>query len=121
MKNTRVRIAFTVLCGLTALTGYSVLAVRSGCAELLAQTEKIMQTAERQEETAGEIAALEALWQKQSRKLHLFLPNQSLMELNASVARLGALSEADSDELTAERSAVRADLEWLSAQIVKPL
>ncbi|MBR4200800.1 MAG: DUF4363 family protein [Oscillospiraceae bacterium] len=121
MKNMRVRIAFTVFCGMTVLTGYSVRAVHNSCGMLIAQTEKIMQTAAQQRNPEQEIAALEALWEKQSRKLHLFLPHQTLMELNASVARLDALRDADCDELTAELCAVRADLQWINTQIVKPL
>ena len=121
MKNTRVRIAFTVLFGMAALTGYSVRTVRRGCRALLAQTEAVMQTASQNQAPEAEIAELEALWKQQSRRLHLFLPNQTLMELNASIARLDALSDADCDELTAELCAVRADLLWLDAQIVKPL
>lgn len=114
MKNLRVWIAAAILCGMILLTVYSLFAVRHSCAELTAQTARISQAVAQHAAPEQEIAALEQLWRKNSRVLHLFLPNAPLMELNETILRLHALCESDSDELTAELSAVTADLQWLS-------
>lgn len=114
MKNTRVWIAAAILCGLILLTVYSILAVQHSCTELTAQTERIIQAVAEHAAPEQEITELEQLWHKNSRLLRLFLPNTPLMELNETILRLNALCESDCDELTAELSAVTANLQWLA-------
>lgn len=110
-KSTRTGIAAVLLAGITLLSFRSASAVRKSCGRLLACTEAVQAA---QGDASAEIGALEACWRKESRLLHFFVPNQPLTDLNEAILRLDALNRSQSDELTAELDAVRADLLWIS-------
>lgn len=112
MKQSRVFIAAAVLCGVLLLTFWSAFAMKRSCGRLIAQTERIAVTADISAQQQ-EIAALEQLWRKESRRMDLFLPRQQLMDLNEAIFRLQSLSAAESDSLQVELSAIAADLRWI--------
>ncbi len=115
MKNLRVRIASAVLTLMLLLTVTGVVSVRRSCAHLIAQTEAVMQAVEAggKDAAAEPIEKLEAEWRRYSRRMHLFVPNQPLSELNTEILRLDALRQADCDELTATLAGITAHLQWI--------
>lgn len=109
MNNLRVRIAVLILCTLTLLSIFSVVAVRKSCAALIAQTEAVLTA----DDPAAEIDALTAKWNRQRVLLHFFVPNQSLTDLNSAISQLDALYAAKSDTLSSELHAIIAGLQWI--------
>ncbi|HBI85364.1 MAG TPA: hypothetical protein DDX71_03610 [Ruminococcus sp.] len=117
MKNVRTCIALLMLCGLLLLTAASVLTVRHTCGNLLNAAENIANTLQTHpEDTRAAIQTLRQRWKSDAAVLHLFVPNQTLVDLNEAIARLDAMYTADCDELTAEIAAIRADLLWIRAR-----
>ena len=100
MKQMRLMIAGAVMAAVTALTVYSVAAVQRRCEILLRDADAVA------------IAALERDWAQESGVLRLFVPAETLAELNRSVYRLAPLS--GTDELEAEVAAIRATVIWLA-------
>ena len=115
MKNRRICTAIAVLSAVILLMAGSVLTVQHCCGRLLGQTGRV-EASLGTEQAAAEIEALEAQWRRYSIPLHLFVPNQPLTDLNETIFRLNALYTERCDELRAELSAVRADLEWIRGQ-----
>lgn len=115
MKNSRVKIAFAVLCGLFLLTVFSVITVRRSCTRLIQDTAVIMNAAEQENDpaTRAAIDSLQQDWKHESNILRFFVPCQTLSSLNQSVFRLDPLYDADCDELKAELHSVKAALQWI--------
>lgn len=117
MKNTRTFIALLLLCGLLLVTAVSGVTVHRVCGRLLDAAEQVADVLrEHPDDAPAAIEALERQWQRDSAKLRLFVPNETLVDLNETVARLDAMREAECDELTAELTAIRADLLWIRAR-----
>ncbi|MBQ8923002.1 MAG: DUF4363 family protein [Oscillospiraceae bacterium] len=115
LRNTRMRIAICLLTAIILMCFWSAIQVRKSCDRLLKCTDAAIYAADtlHKENLAGELGAIVRRWKKDSPLLHLFVPAQPLTDLNEAILRLEALDAADSDELTAELCAVRADLLWI--------
>ena len=113
MKQMRLMIAGAVMAAVTALTVYSVAAVQRRCEILLRDADAVAAAGERDAAAVeAAIAALEQDWAQESGVLRLFVPAETLAELNRSVYRLAPLS--GTDELEAEIAAIRATVIWLA-------
>ena len=112
MKQMRLMIAGAVMAAVTALTVYSVAAVQRRCEILLRDADAVAIAAEQGTAVRAAIAALEQDWAQERGVLRLFVPAETLAELNRSVYRLAPLS--GTDELPAEVAAIRATVIWLA-------
>lgn len=111
MKNARIKTAAGVLAGIMLLIFASVVTVRKCCSDLIRHTEAVL-AAERADAMPA-IAELERAWEQDKRLLRLFVPNQQMIELNAEIMQIRAHYEADTGEMAAGLTAVKADLEWI--------
>ena len=117
MRNARTRIALLMLCALLTMAAASGITVSRTCGRLLDAAAAVGQNLQSHPaDVPDAIAALRERWKSDSAVLHLFVPNQTLVELNASIAKLDAMHKADCEELTAELAAIRADLQWIRAR-----
>ncbi|MCQ2408055.1 MAG: DUF4363 family protein [Oscillospiraceae bacterium] len=113
MKQMRLMIAGAVMAAVIALTMYSVIAVQRRCEILLRDADAV--TAAAEQDTAAVRAAISALeqdWAHECSVLRLFIPAETLAELNRSVSRLAPL--IGTDGLEAELSALRATVIWIA-------
>jgi len=115
--NMRICAAGAVLSILAAMSAYGFRRVRSVCADLLAHQTRAEQA---MTENAGDLrdalTALTDAWEQSSASLQLWVAGEILCTLNQNISRLIPLCENGSEDLLAELSAVKADVQWLYDQ-----
>lgn len=116
MRNIRTRIAAGVLCALLVMIMVSFVTVQRVCSRLLAKTDAVCAAVDSGNDPTDAISALEDAWAADRYRLHLFVQSEPLTDLNDAVNRLRPMYASDCDELTAELSAIRAELIWLRKQ-----
>lgn len=116
MRSEHLRIAGGILCGIAAaacLAGAEML-VRFD--RLIVQSDTLIRAvSEHQPEAAlrNGLNSLEQCWKDSRFWLEILIPNDTLSDLNGSIARLPAELSAGSDAFSADLAAVSADLKWL--------
>lgn len=117
--SSHVQVSVLILCGVVLMLAFSSLTVSHHCERLSARIERIIaaDAEDHTEKALSEIHVLEQEWQESRFWLKLFLPRQSVSELNAGFARLRPLAENNNDELASECAVLTAMLEWLGTQI----
>ena len=116
--NKRFLTAICLLGIVLILIAVSTVTVCSGCDAVLRRTKVLCSIPEGTpaEHTAEALSALQDVWLRSRAKLQFFVPNQQLNEINREICRLPALLGSGCDELSAELSAVRADLTRIREQ-----
>ena len=115
--NLRICAAGAVLGILAAMSGYGFRNVRTVCKDLLRNQERAEQAlAEDAEELRDALSALTDAWEQSGASLQLWVAGEILCTLNQNISRLIPLWETGSDDLSAELSAVKADIQWLYDQ-----
>lgn len=116
--NKRFLTALCLLGIVLMLIVFSTVTVCSGCDAVLSRTDALCSIPEGApaDRTAAELSALQEVWRRSRGRLQFFVPNQQLNEINREICRLPALLDSGCDELSAELSAVRADLTRIREQ-----
>lgn len=117
--SSHVQVSVLILCAVVLMLSFSALTVSQHCNRLSARIQRIVAADEEDnaKQVLTEIQVLEQEWQESRFWLKLFLPRQSVSELNAGIARLRPLAENGNDELASECAVLNAMVEWLSVQI----
>lgn len=107
-----------LLCMVVLLIATSMLTVEYHCTEMDRKLARVMvfsEEADMKNAASAVDAALEQ-WEQSRRWLQLFVPRQSVAELNTGFAKLQPLAQAKNDELASECAALRAMLCWVGEQ-----
>ncbi len=112
------QVSMLLICIVVLLIAASLLTVNCYC-DLMCEKIAAVSDADATSDRAATIAAVEETytqWEQSSKWLQLFVPKQSMAEVNTAIAKLLPLAEAENDELAAECAALRAMLLWLREQ-----
>ena len=112
---TRVHASLLILSGIIILLLAGMRIVSYHCQTLQQQLAVISEAASQEDMTAAEtsLEAFHIQWNQSYPWLMLFVPRQSVIDLNTSIAKLLPLAQANSEELCAECHAISALLEFL--------
>ncbi len=112
---TRVHASLLILLGIAILLFSGMRIVSYHCRQLQQQLTVISEAALQEDMETAEAAlqAFQRQWDESCPLLKLFVPRQSVMDLNTTIAKLLPLAQANSEELSAECHAISAILEWL--------
>lgn len=117
--SSHVQVSVLILCAVVLMLSASAFTVSHLCDRLHMRIEQIVaaDADENSEKALAEIHTLQQEWQESRFWLKLFLPRQSVSDLNMGIARLQPLAEAENDELASECAALLAMVDWLGDQI----
>ncbi len=116
--SSHVQISMLLLCIVILLIAASMFTVEYHCTEMERKLARVMAVSEAtaMENAASAVDAALEQWEQSRRWLQLFVPRQSVAELNTGFAKLQPLAQSGNDELTSECAALRAMLRWVSEQ-----
>lgn len=117
--SSHVQVSLLILCAVVLMLSASALTVSHHCDRLHTLITQIVaaDATDDAEQTLAAIHTLQQEWQESCFWLKLFLPRQSISELNTGIARLQPLAEAGNDELVSECAVLLAIVEWLDDQL----
>ncbi len=112
------QVSMLLICVIVLLIATSVLTVHHHCDLMQTRVAAVVQASDASDSAAAVTAAeaVDTQWAQSRMWLLLFVPRQSIAEVNTSIAKLLALAESENDELTAECASLRAMLQWLREQ-----
>lgn len=113
-----VQVSMLLICVAVLLIAASLLTVNRHCDLMCGKINAVMEAdavADR-EATVTAVEEAHTQWEQSRGWLQLFVPRQSMAEVNTAIAKLLPLAEAENDELTAECAALKAMLLWMREQ-----
>lgn len=113
-----VQVSMLLICIAVLLIAASLLTVNRHCDLMCEKINGVME-AEAAVDRGAIISAVEEAhtqWEQSRGWLQLFVPRQSMAEINIALAKLFPLAEAENDELVAECAALKAMFLWMREQ-----
>lgn len=113
-----VQVSMLLICIVVLLIAASLLTVNRHCNLMCEKINAVMEaddTADRGT-TISAVEEAQTQWKQSCKWLQLFVPRQSVAEVNTAIAKLLPLAEAENDELAAECAALNAMLLWMREQ-----
>ncbi len=116
--SSHVQVSLLLICVVVLLIVVSLVTVNHHCDLMCGTIYAVMEadaTADH-EATISAVKEAHTQWEQSCKWLELFVPRQSIAEVNTAMAKLLPLAEAENDELAAECAALKAALLWMREQ-----